>query len=48
MVKRQNLISRISVSSSQKQPLVDVLQGKYSPLPYEIITEKTFSLFCLL
>ena len=33
---------------NQKQPFVDVLQGKYSPVPFEIFTEKTFSLFCLL
>ena len=48
MAKLQNLISRISMPPFEKQPLVDVLQSKCSPVPFEIITEKTFSLFCLL
>ena len=48
MVKLQNLISTISVPPFEKQPFVDVLQSKCSPDPFEIITEKTFPLFCLL
>ena len=48
MVKLQNLISRISMLPFQKQPFVDVQQSKCSPVPFEIFTEKTFSLFCLL
>ena len=48
MVKIQNLISRISVLPFEKQPFVYVLQNKCSPVPFEIITEKAFSLFCLL
>ena len=32
----------------EKQPFVDVLQSKCSPVPFEIIIEKTYSLFCLL
>ena len=32
----------------QKQPFVDVFQSKCSPVPFEIFTEKSFSLFCLL
>ena len=48
MVNFQNAISRISVPPFQKQPFVHVLQRKCSAVPFEIITEKTFSLFYLL
>ena len=48
MVKPQHLISRISVPPFQKQPFVDVLQSKCFPVPFQVITEKTLPLFCLL
>ena len=46
MVKLHNLISRILLPPSH--PFVDVLRSKCSPVSFEIITEKTFSLFGLL
>ena len=39
MVKLQKLSSRITGTPFQKQPFVDVLQSKCSPVPIEIITE---------
>ena len=48
MVELQNLICRIFVPPFQKQPFVDVLQSKCSPVPFEVFSEKNFSLFCLL
>ena len=48
MVKLQNFISRVSVPPFQKQPFVDVLQSKCYPVPFEVFSEKNFSLFFLL
>ena len=48
MVELPNLISKILVPPFQKHLLVDVLQSKCYPVPFEIFTEKTFSLFCLI
>ena len=45
MVNLQNLISRISVPPLSEALFVNVLQSKCSPVPFAIITEKTFSLF---
>ena len=46
MVKLQDLISRISVPPIEKQLFIDFFKV-CSPVPFEIVTEKTFSLFCL-
>ena len=48
MVELQNLICRIFVPPFQKQPFEDVLQSKCFPVPFEVFTDKTFSLYCLL
>ena len=45
MVNLKNLISRISVPPLSEALFVNALESKCSPVPFAIITEKTFSLF---